>query len=243
MTTETAPAPPCMLFAAGRGTRLRPLTDQTPKPLLQIGGRALLDRQLDQLGAAGVTQVVVNASHLGEQVGAHLEARTSHSPRVALSREDQPLETGGGLLAARSHFRTSFVWLLNGDIAAELPLAEFPRSLPPQDDLHLLLVPTPEHREQGDFNYADGRVTGRGNDYVYGCLALLRLSAFDRYVAEQRTLGAFADPPAFSLQGLLFDRVAAGRVGATLFPGPWFDIGSAAQLEAADVWARSSASA
>ena len=231
----------CMLFAAGRGSRLRPLTDQTPKPLLKVGGRALLDRQLDALASSGVTSVTVNVSHLGAQIEHHVEERERQrsEPKVSISREREPLETGGGLLAARDSFGGPFLWLLNGDVLFDYPLKDFPRSLPATDDLHLLLVPTPAHREEGDFECDGQRVTGRGADYVYGCLALLRLSAFDHYVSEHlnREPATLEDRPVFSLRGFLFDRVAAGRVSATIHPGPWFDIGTVEQLSSADRWA------
>ena len=228
----------CMLFAAGRGSRLRPLTDHTPKPLLEVGGRALLDLQLDQLAGVGMQKVVTNVSYLGDQIETHLAAREEKSPpEILLSKEPAALETGGGLLAARGLFDEPVIWLLNGDVLFDFPIERFPRRLASEDDLHLLLVPTPAHRETGDFTCEQGRVTGRGATHVYGCLALLRLAAFDAYVARTVKPAADGQAPKFSLQGFLFDRVAAGRVSATVHAGVWFDIGSAEQLSAANAWA------
>lgn len=226
-----------MLLAAGRGSRLRPLTDQTPKPLLRVADQPLIDHQLQQLAAAGVTDAVVNLFHLGEQIAAHLRTTTVPGLRVRCSKEPALLETGGGLLFARPLLTTEQVWVLNGDVLLDLPLQSFPRALQPDEDLHLLLVPKPAARAQGDFEYADGRVIARGDRFVYGCFALLSLPALERYAATLPPPTA-GTSRAFSLQGWLFDRVAAGRVGATVHDGYWFDIGTPAQLTAADRFLR-----
>lgn len=234
------PIPPVMLLAAGRGSRLRPLTDRIPKPLLALAGRPLIDRQLEQLEGAGAKRVVINSFHLAEQLEQHIgelqaTRRTAGKPstlEVRLSREPRLLETGGGILYAQELLDAEEIWILNGDILMNAPLDRFPRLLPSGQDLHLLLRPTPVHRNRGDFDWQAGTVTGRGDGYVYCGLALLSLPALRTYAA---TLPELDDEvPVFSLQGFLFDRVAAGRVGGTQHQGYWFDIGTPEQLEAAD---------
>ena len=184
--------------------------------------------------------MVVNSFHLAELLEQHLEqhwgagtaAPGPSTLEVRLSREPTLLETGGGILHAQALLEANEIWILNGDILMDAPLDQFPRQLPPEQDLHLLLRPTPEHRSHGDFEWQAGKVTGRGERYVYCGLALLSLPALRRYA---RTLpDADTEPRVFSLQGFLFDCVAAGRAGGTLHEGYWFDIGTPEQLEAAN---------
>lgn len=220
-----------MLFAAGRGSRLQPLTDKTPKPLIDVGGSRLIDRLLAQLAAAKVPRTVVNVHHLGSQILDHLAARANALAPMTVHGIEEPqlLETGAGLLNARALLASDPVWTLNGDVLLELPLDRFPRRLSASEDLHLLLVPTPSHRAAGDFNARAGRVTERGDRYVFAGLSLLSMTALATFAAGLEKQSG--DP--FSLQGFLFDRVQAGRVGATIHSGSWYDIGTPEQLEAA----------
>ena len=103
-----------MVLAAGRGERLRPLTDRLPKPLVEIRGKTMLDRALDRLAAAGVTGAVVNLHHLGDQIEAHLAVRTR--PNITLSREPELLDTGGGVCAALQWLGEAAFFVLNGDV-------------------------------------------------------------------------------------------------------------------------------
>jgi MurNAc alpha-1-phosphate uridylyltransferase len=237
---QTLSVPPVMLLAAGRGSRLQPLTNHTPKPLLPVAGHPLIDHQLRQIERAGARRVVVNSFHLAELLEQHLQQHWGADAQapggstldLQLSREPELLETGGGILHAQALLQTDEFWVLNGDILMNAPLDQFPRRLPPGEDLHLLLRPTPGYRSHGDFEWQAGRITDRGDSYVYCGFALLSLPALRRYA---RTLpNAAAEPQVFSLQGFLFDRVAAGRAGGTLHDGYWFDIGTPEQLEAAN---------
>lgn len=237
---QRPPVPPVMLLAAGRGSRLQPLTNRVPKPLIAVAGRPLIDRQLHQLEDAGAGRVVVNSFHLAERLEAHLNAHwAAGAPdpdaavfQISLSREPALLETGGGILYAQALLGADEVWILNGDILMNAPLAAFPRQLPAGEDLHLLLRPTPSHRSHGDFEWLEGRITERGDSYVYCGLALLSVPALRRYA---RLLPDAADgPQTFSLQGFLFDCVTRGCAGGTVYDGYWFDIGTPEQLEAAN---------
>jgi MurNAc alpha-1-phosphate uridylyltransferase len=211
-----------MLLAAGRGERLRPLTDHRPKPLIEVRGRPLLDWQLGWLQAAGIEDVVINLHHLGEQIAAHCGSGERYGLRIHYSREAERLETGGGIKQALGQLGGEPFLVLNGDIFTTFPLAAL-LDLPEWADVHLLLTPKPAYREAGDFTFAHGRVTARGDDFVYCGIAILRPSIFEH-----------TPEGAFSLRDLFFDAMAAGRLSGQVWPGFWIDIGSQAQLDAAN---------
>ncbi len=141
-----------MLLAAGRGERLRPLTDTTPKPLLSIAGEPLIAHQLRWLKAAGLTDVVVNLFHLGSAIEARIGDGSQYGVRVRYSRETQRLETGGGIVQALPLLGDAPFVVLNGDIWTDFPFAQLPRQLTGGDLVHLVMTPTPSHRSAGDFN-------------------------------------------------------------------------------------------
>lgn len=209
-----------MLLAAGRGERLRPLTDHTPKPLLEVRGRPLLAHQLSWLAAAGITDVVINLHHLGEQIEAFCGTGAAFGLNVRYSREAQLLETGGGIRKALPLLGEKPFLLLNGDIFTTFPLTSL-IDLPDWADVHLLLTPKPSFRETGDFEMSGGRVTARGDAFVYCGIAILRPDLFRD-----------VHPGVFSLRDLYFETVAAGRASAQVCTDYWIDIGAAAQLDA-----------
>lgn len=209
-----------MILAAGRGERLRPLTDRVPKPLLLVRGQPLLAHQLGWLKAAGITNLVINLHHLGEQIEAYCGNGSVHGLQIQYSHEPTLLETGGGVQKALPLLGNEPFLLLNGDIFTSFNLSEL-SDIPDWADVHLLLTPTPAFRTAGDFLYADGRVLERGGDHVYCGIAVLRPGLF-----QQRRAGAF------SLRELFFEAAAAGRASAQLWCGDWTDIGSRDQLEA-----------
>lgn len=211
-----------MILAAGRGVRLKPLTDHTPKPMLAVGGAPLISHQLRWLADAGVRQVVINLHHLGEQIESHVGNGKAFGLQVAYSREAQLLETGGGLVKALPLLGDAPFWLLNADIHTNFPFRQFPTRLPGGVLAHLLLTPKPAFRAKGDFNWRDGKVIGQGDDYVFCGLAL---------VHPALVLGRPETP--FSLREPYLQAVAAGAVSAQIWPGWWTDIGTSDQLEAA----------
>jgi MurNAc alpha-1-phosphate uridylyltransferase len=209
-----------MLLAAGRGERLRPYTDHTPKPLIEVRGKPLLEHQLGWLAKAGVEHAVINLHHLAEQIETFCARRQSAAPRISFSVETQLLETGGGIVNALPLLGETPFLLLNGDIFTDFPLAEL-HSLPDWADVHLLITPTPAYREQGDFEFSNGRITSRGSSYVYCGIAVLRPSLF-----------ANRAPGAFSLRDLYFQAIDRGTISAQVWGGYWIDIGTPEQLEA-----------
>ena len=208
-----------MILAAGRGERLRPLTDRIPKPLLPIGGEPLIVHQLRWLARAGIHDVVINLHHLGDAIEAALDDGSAYDARIAYSRETTRLETGGGIVQALPFLGTDPFVVLNGDIWTDFPFETL--HLRPGDLAHLVLVPTPAHRVEGDFGFDGDRVTRSARTHVYCGISLLDPALFDD-----------APTGAFSLRDLLFAAAIAGRVGGEIWSGRWTDIGTPDQLDA-----------
>ncbi len=211
-----------MILAAGRGERLQPLTDTTPKPMLPVGGRPLVEHQIGWLKAAGITHIVINLHHLGEQIEAHLGDGRRFGVHIRYSREAERLETGGGIVKALPLLGKKPFLILNGDIFTSYP---FPRigPLPDWADIHMVVTPRPAHRQQGDFDLDGRRVRARGDGYVYCGIALLRPEVF----AGDR-------PVPFSLLERFLRAMEAGRLSAEVWEGLWIDIGSPDQLRRAN---------
>ncbi len=173
-----------MVLAAGRGDRLRPLTDHIPKPLVEVRGRTLIDRQLDLLAEAHIEQAVVNISYLGHLIEAHLAGRTA--PRIVFSPEEQALETGGGIVRALGYLGEEPFYALNGDVilvnGPQMPaLARLAEAWHDRFDALLLLIPTTQatgYSGDGDFYLnEDGclrrKLPGQEAPYVFTGVQLL----------------------------------------------------------------------
>ena len=210
-----------MILAAGRGSRLRPLTDQTPKPLLPLHGKPLIGHSLEQLATSSVTHIVINLHHLGEQIEEYVSEHPlirSGRLKVDFSHETELLETGGGIVKALPLLGEQPFWLLNGDIYSNFDFNRLPTQLAAHT-AHIAVTPRPEYREQGDFEVAAGRVTQRGNTWVYCGIATLQASLFKPWLETGH----------FSLRDLYFNLIEAGGLYATEHRGRWHDIGTPAQ--------------
>jgi MurNAc alpha-1-phosphate uridylyltransferase len=216
-----------MLLAAGRGERMRPLTDACPKPLLPVAGKPLILWQLERLVAAGFTQVVINLSWLGEQIAAALDDGSRLGISIAYSREPWPaLETGGGIFNALPLLGSEPFLLVNGDVFCDADLRTL--RLATGDLAQLLLVPNPDHHPRGDFWLAEaGRIeaqqAGDAERLTYSGLAVLRPELF-----------AGAMPGRFPLLPLLERARAAGRLGGQRHGGAWLDVGTPERLARLD---------
>ncbi|TFH88695.1 nucleotidyltransferase family protein [Billgrantia azerbaijanica] len=212
-----------MILAAGLGTRMRPLTDRCPKPLLPVGGKPLIVHHLERLARAGIREVVINVSYRAEQIMAALGDGSDVGVTIAWSREEEPLETGGGIRQALPLLGDAPFLLVNGDVWCDLD----PATLPPLgDDLaHLVLVDNPDHHPAGDFHLdTDGRVHAVGEPRLtFAGLSLLAPAL----VADQV-------PDAFPLAPLLKHAMAGGRVGGSHHRGAWVDVGTPERLAALD---------
>ncbi|MEJ2060650.1 MAG: nucleotidyltransferase family protein [Gammaproteobacteria bacterium] len=212
-----------MILAAGRGERMRPLTDTTPKPLLKAGGRCLIEYHLERLAAAGLCEIVINTAHLGAQISDYLGDGGRYGVHISYSYEGETaLETGGGIYRALPLLGNAPFLVVNGDIHTDYPLP--PPRLAPDDLAHLVLVDNPPQHPQGDFALRDGRVLETGQ-------ALLTFSGIGIYRPE---LFAACRPGTFPLAPLLRGAMQAGRVSGEHFRGAWMDIGTPERLERLD---------
>ncbi len=217
-----------MILAAGLGTRMRPLTDHCPKPLLPVAGKPLIVHHLERLREAGISEVVINVSYRAEQIVAALGDGRDFGVSIAWSREDTPLETGGGIHQALPLLGSAPFLLVNGDVWCDLD----PAGLPPLgDDLaRLVLVDNPDHHPHGDFHLdAAGRVHAEGEPR----LTFAGLSLLDPALVADQAPGAFALAP------LLRRAMDAGRVGGHHHRGAWVDVGTPERLAELDRQLRS----
>lgn len=222
-----------MILAAGLGTRMRPLTDTCPKPLLAVAGRTLIDRALDLAEGAGVARAVVNLHYLGHMIGAHLQARPR--PEIVFSPEEPAiLDTGGGIRHALPLLGAAPFFTLNSDavFAGPNPLTLLAQAWRPgAADALMLLVPRARARayaRAGDFFLpAQGAAPGRR-----GAAATAPLVFTGAQIIAPDAFAGTPEGP-FSLN-LIWDRLlAAGRLGAITYPGVWVDVGTPAGLDAA----------
>jgi MurNAc alpha-1-phosphate uridylyltransferase len=211
-----------MILAAGRGERLRPLTERPPKPLVEAGGRALLDWHLQRLARAGYREAVINVSHLGEQIVSHVGDGARYGLRVAWSREAEPLETAGGLAQARALLGEAPFLLVNSDIYCEYDFSSL-KDLDLKKTLaHIVLVPNPPQHPEGDFTLEAGTVgNGTAPRYTYAGIAVISADLVAGVRAgEKAPLGPLL-------------RKAAGerRLTGELYGGLWTDVGTMARLD------------
>jgi len=208
-----------MILAAGRGERLRPLTDRLPKPLLEVGGEALIVHHLRRLAGAGFRQVVVNLGYLGEMIEAAIGDGSRWDLVVHYSREPEgALETGGGIVQALPLLGGAPFLVVNGDIFTDFPFARL-RSVK-CDYAHLVLVPIPAGRARGDFALVNGRVHNTGEPaFTFSGISLYHPRFFDG-----------APGGRWSVVQLLREAVDRQQVTGEHYPGSWHDVGTVARL-------------
>lgn len=218
-----------MILAAGRGERMRPLTDHCPKPLLSAGGKPLIVHHIERLRAAGITDLVINHAHLGAQLEAALGDGSAFGVHIAWSREGTALETAGGIRQALPQLGDQPFLVINGDVYCDADpalLAAAAHRLAATGDLaYLLLVPNPDHHPDGDFALVGDRVQDRDDTRF----------TFSGLGAYHPAL--FADLPAGQparLAPLLRAAMAQGRVAGSLHTGYWLDVGTPERLAELD---------
>ncbi|TAN08957.1 MAG: nucleotidyltransferase family protein [Rhodanobacteraceae bacterium] len=230
-----------LLFAAGRGERMRPLSKVTPKPLLVAGGKRLIEWQLQRLAAAGVRDVIINIAHLAEQFPAALGDGSRYGLRIAYSREGaEPLETGGGMLYALPLLGTAPFLAVNADIFTDFNFAALPAD--PAGAAELVLVDDPPQHPQGDFGIdPDGRLLpyadsdGATRALTFAGIGVYRPELLHDWLhAAGATTGARATPPRFSLTPLLRAAIARDAVAWRRHTGVWTDVGTPERLAALD---------
>lgn len=223
-----------LVFAAGKGERMRPLTLSTPKPLLPAGGKPLIVWHLEKLARLGVSEVVVNTSWLAERFAPELGDGSRWGLRLHYRFEGpEPLETGGGLLGALPLLGDAPFLLVNGDVWTDYDFARLPRE--PSGLAHLVLVDPPDFAAAGDFVLGeDGRLReGDGPRLTYAGLGVFRPALLDDWQRHVDAASA-GEPPRFKLAPLLRAHLAAGRISGEHYRGRWTDVGTPERLAALD---------
>ncbi|TAL85514.1 MAG: nucleotidyltransferase family protein [Rhodanobacter sp.] len=225
-----------LIFAAGVGERMRPLTEHTPKPLLPAGGKPLIVWHLEKLAAAGVHYVVINTSHLAEQFPDSLGDGSRWGLRIRYAYEGvSPLETGGGMLNALPLLGHDPFIAISGDIWCDADFASLPAE--PAGLAHLLLVDNPPHHPHGDFRLdTQGRLHDSGSPKLtFSGIGVFRPELLADW---QAVVGATADgagtPPRFKLVDLLRAAMATGAIHGSQHRGAWTDVGTPERLHALD---------
>ncbi len=222
-----------MILAAGRGERLRPLTDNCPKPLLEVGGKALIVRHLERLAAAGVGEVVINHAHLGQMLRQRLGDGSAHGLRIHWSAEPPgALETAGGIAQALPLLGEGPFLVINGDVYCDWDLAAaeaIAAALSRRDNLaHLVMVPNPPQHAGGDFFLCGGRVWAEGEQegerLTFSGIGIYQPALFASLRPGQRA----------RLAPLLSAAMAERRVSGERHGGRWEDVGTIERLTALD---------
>jgi MurNAc alpha-1-phosphate uridylyltransferase len=210
-----------MVLAAGRGERLRPLTDHTPKPLLLVRGKALIVWHLEALGRAGVREVVINLSWLGASIRQGLGSGKQFGLQIQYSEEPEgALEVGGGIYRALPLLGSAPFLVINGDTYTDLDFAKL--VIPPAALAHLVMVANPEHHPGGDFTLCGHEVSaGNGPRLTYSGIGVFRPELFANCAAGR-----------FPLLPLLQGAIAARRLSGERYDGHWTDVGSVQRLTA-----------
>jgi len=217
-----------MILAAGRGQRLRPLTDTIPKPLIKVGPRSLVEHHLQALQEAGFTEIVINLCHLGEKISEYLGDGERFGVKIRYSWEPPgALETAGGIRHALELLDTDQFLVLNGDIRCDLAFNNL--SLPGDSAMHLILVPNPADHSEGDFSldpaFSPARLRIRNPDgptYTYSGIGIYKRSVFQGLLDRVQPLAP-----------IITQNIRHNLATAEIYQGHWFDIGTPERLKAA----------
>ena len=221
-----------MLLAAGRGERMRPLTDHTPKPLLEVGGKALIVWHIERLVKAGITELVINHAHLGAQVEAALGDGDQFGASIQYSSEASALETAGGIAFALPLLGDEPFAVINGDIFCDYDFAQLPEASKNiqinHDIAHLVLIDNPPHHPQGDFFLHATRLLSTSDQRLTTNDSLLTFSGIGLYhPALFRHIPRGSVAP---LAPLLREQIALGKVSGEHHTGLWVDVGTPQRL-------------
>ena len=210
-----------MILAAGRGERLRPITDTIPKPLVEVGQIPLLVHHINKLKKAGITDILVNSAHLSEKIVSYLKDGSSFGVNITHSVEGPGgLETAGGIINALSFFEGQDFLVVNGDTFIDADYSQF--LVPVKDDTcaHLFLTENPKHNQKGDFDLLENGECTKGSMYTFSGAARYQSSAFEGYEVSKLKLY------------VLFEKWSKEhKMKGQLLKGRWFDVGTIERLE------------
>lgn len=214
-----------MILAAGRGERMRPLTEHTPKPLLCVGGKPLIVWHLERLAQAGFSEVVINHAYLGSQIEAALGDGSQWGLSIHYSAELVALETAGGIAHALHLLGDAAFLVVNGDIYTDIDFAAIKQSLLSPNLAHVFMVDNPPQHPLGDFFYADGRLEASGeHKLTFSGVGIYQPSLFTHIAHGQ----------AAKLAPILHAAIARQQVSASHYQGQWHDIGTPQRLQDVD---------
>jgi MurNAc alpha-1-phosphate uridylyltransferase len=220
-----------MILAAGRGERMRPLSDDTPKPLLAAGGKPLIVWQLEALARADFRDIAINIAHSADRMTEALGDGGAHGVRIAWSREPEPLETAGGIATASPLLAQGAVVIVSGDIWTQFDYASLHdrvRAIGSSGHgprVHLVMVPNPPYHAGGDFALRDGRVERDG----VARLTFGNIGVYDTALFRELPRGV-----KLKMLPLYRDWIARGLVSGERYDGPWANVGTPADLAALD---------
>jgi MurNAc alpha-1-phosphate uridylyltransferase len=213
-----------IILSAGRGERMQPLTNSTPKPLLEVGGKSLIEHTIKTLVNAGINNIVINYAHLGEQFPSKLGDGSRYNATIEYSNEqDGRLETAGGIVKALPLLGDAPFLVVNGDIWTDYPFRELEKAkLNSKILCHLVLVNNPEHNPKGDFSLASGLLSqAEQKKLTYSGIGIFHPSLFTNLKLEPKPL-----------KPILLTAIAAQQVSGEVYSGQWFDIGTVERLNA-----------
>jgi MurNAc alpha-1-phosphate uridylyltransferase len=211
-----------MILAAGRGERMRPLTDKLPKPLLPVAGKPLIVHHIERLAAAGYRELVINHAYLGNMIEAYLGRGDQWGVAIHYSAESQALETGGGIFKALPLLGEAPFVVINGDVWSDFDLSKL--RLATQDLAHLVLVTNPCHHPQGDFYLHEGRLTERQGE----CLTFSGIGVYHPKLFDGCRSGVFPLAP------VIRRAIELSRVSGERYRGKWVDVGTPERLHELD---------
>ena len=213
-----------IILSAGRGERMQPLTNSTPKPLLEVDSKSLIEHTIEALVNAGIINIVINYAHLGEQFPSKLGDGSRYNATIEYSNEqDGRLETAGGIVKALPLLGEDPFLVVNGDIWTDYPFRELEKAkLNSKILCHLVLVNNPEHNPKGDFSLASGLLSqAEQKKLTYSGIGIFHPSLFTNLKLEPKPL-----------KPILLSAIAAQQVSGEVYSGQWFDIGTVERLNA-----------
>ncbi|RUO68313.1 N-acetylmuramate alpha-1-phosphate uridylyltransferase MurU [Idiomarina ramblicola] len=210
-----------MILAAGRGNRMRPLTDNQPKPLLPVAGKPLLAYHLEKLAAAGVNEVVINHAWHGEKIENFVGDGSQWGLQISLSAEPEGgLETAGGIIKALPLLGDDPFWVINGDIWTDWNYQDLPTHLEDEQLAHLIMVDNPVHHSEGDFGVENGRLISKGSERkTFSGIGLYRKELLAPFPPGKQALKAFFDAA-----------IEQKQLVGTCWNGLWTDVGTPERL-------------